>query len=61
MENGRKSSVAATFEKANTYVFAETVVHNPKVAGSSPAPATNFLLILIPGNRRTGVCWNWLV
>jgi len=33
--------VAATFEKANTYVFAGMVIHNPKVGGSIPPPATN--------------------
>ena len=35
MRNGQKSLVAATFEKAKTYVFAEMMIHNPKVAGSS--------------------------
>ncbi len=44
MENVRKFLVAATLEKANTCVFAEMVIHNPKVAGSSPAPATNLSL-----------------
>ncbi|HAF22105.1 MAG TPA: hypothetical protein DCK93_04195 [Blastocatellia bacterium] len=33
--------MAATFEKAKTYVFAEMVVHNPKVGSSIPPPATN--------------------
>jgi hypothetical protein len=33
--------VAATFEKAKTYAFAEMVIHNPKVGGSIPPPATN--------------------
>jgi hypothetical protein len=33
--------VAATVEKANTYVFAEMVIHNPMVGGSIPPPATN--------------------
>jgi hypothetical protein len=33
--------VAATFEKAKTYVFAGMVIHNPKVGGSIPPPATN--------------------
>jgi hypothetical protein len=41
MQNGPKFLVAATFEKANTYVFAEKVIHNPKVGGSIPPPATN--------------------
>jgi len=36
--------VAATFEKANIYVFAGMVIHNPKVGGSIPPPATNCLL-----------------
>ena len=36
-----KSLVAATFEKANTYIFAKLMIHNPKVVGSSPTPATN--------------------
>jgi hypothetical protein len=29
-----KSLVAATFEKANSYVFAEKMIHNPKVDSS---------------------------
>ena len=33
--------MAATFEKANTYVLAETVIHNPKVGSSILPPATN--------------------
>src|SRR5262249_31443578 len=32
--------VAATFEKAKTYIFAGLVIHNSKVVGSSPTPAT---------------------
>jgi len=36
-----KSMVAATFEKAITYVFAKWVIHNPKVGSSSLPPATN--------------------
>jgi len=35
--------VAETLEKANTYVLAEMVVHNPKVGGSIPPPATSNL------------------
>jgi len=38
MENLRKSLVAATFEKAKTYVLAGIVIHNPKVGGSIPPP-----------------------
>jgi hypothetical protein len=41
MENARKFFVAATLEKAKTYVFAGMMIHNPKVVGSSPTPATN--------------------
>jgi len=41
MQNGPKFLVAATFEKANTYVFAEYAIHNSKVGGSIPPPATN--------------------
>jgi hypothetical protein len=33
-ENLDFSSVAATFEKANTYVFAESLIRNAKVRGS---------------------------
>jgi len=40
-ENPNKSSVAATFEKANTYVFAEPLVRDREVGGSNPlAPTT---------------------
>jgi hypothetical protein len=42
MENPPKSLVAATFEKAKTYVLAEMVIYNSKVVGSSPTPATKF-------------------
>jgi hypothetical protein len=37
-----RTLVAATFEKAITYVLPELMIHNPKVAGSIPALATNF-------------------
>jgi hypothetical protein len=36
----RKFLVAATIEKARTYVFAEMVIHNPKVGSSILPPAT---------------------
>jgi hypothetical protein len=38
--NAQEFLVAATFEKANTYVFAEMTIHNPKVGGSIPPRAT---------------------
>jgi hypothetical protein len=41
MEIVRKILVAATFEKAKTYIFAELVIHNPKVGSSSLPPATS--------------------
>ena len=39
-ENLDFSSVAATFEKANTYVFAESLVRNAEVRGSIPLCST---------------------
>jgi hypothetical protein len=40
-KNPKKSVVAATFEKANTYVFAEPLVRDREVGGSNPlAPTT---------------------
>jgi hypothetical protein len=41
MQNGTNFLVAATFEKANTYVLPKYAIHNPKVGGSIPPPATN--------------------
>jgi hypothetical protein len=38
MVNARRILVAATLAKAKTYVFAEMVIHNPKVGGSIPPP-----------------------
>jgi len=57
--------VAATFEKAKTCVFAGMVIHNPKVGGSIPPPATNYLLIfnnlyeraLSSERRRVDTLW----
>ena len=40
MSIARRFLVAATFEKANIYVFAGMMIHNPKVGGSIPPPAT---------------------
>lgn len=37
----RISLVAATFEKANTYVFAERLIRNAEVRGSTPLCSTN--------------------
>lgn len=35
-KNSRNSLVAATFEKANTYVFAEPIIRDREVSGSNP-------------------------
>ena len=35
--------VAATFEKANTYVFAKPLVRDREVGGSNPLAPTNHL------------------
>jgi hypothetical protein len=39
-ENSQFSSVAATFEKAITYVFAENLIRNAEVRGSTPLCST---------------------
>ena len=44
-ENLDFSSVAATLEKANTYVFAERLIRNAEVRGSIPLCSTNELNI----------------
>jgi hypothetical protein len=42
MQNSKNSLVAATFEKAKPYVFAETLVRDREVGGSNPlAPTKN--------------------
>ena len=35
-QNGRNSLVAATFEKANTYVFAAPIIRDRELVGSNP-------------------------
>jgi hypothetical protein len=39
----RNSLVAATFEKANTYVFAAPIIRDREVGGSNPLAPTNNL------------------
>jgi len=39
-ENPRISLVAATFEKANTYVFAALIIRDREVGGSNPLAPT---------------------
>jgi len=42
MQKRRNSLVAATFEKANTYVFAAPIIRDREVGGSNPlAPTIN--------------------
>src|SRR3989442_14776427 len=40
-ENPQNLSVAATLEKANTYVFAESPIRNAEARGSIPLCSTN--------------------
>jgi hypothetical protein len=40
-KNARISLVAATFEKANTYVFAAPIIRDREVGGSNPLAPTN--------------------
>ena len=42
-KNPSKSVVAATFEKAKTYVFAEPLVRDREVGGSNPLAPTKHL------------------
>jgi hypothetical protein len=48
MQNGPKFLVAATCEKANTYVFAAPIIRDREVGGSNPLAPTSF-----PINRAT--------
>jgi hypothetical protein len=45
-KNARNSLVAATFEKANTYVFAALIIRDREVGGSNPLAPTNNLASL---------------
>ena len=40
-KNPNNSLVAATFEKANTYVFAALIIRDREVGGSNPLAPTN--------------------
>jgi hypothetical protein len=42
-KNPRNSLVAATFEKANTYVFAAPIIRDREVGGSNPLARPNLL------------------
>jgi len=43
MQNAKNFLVAATLEKAKTYVFTEPVIRDPEVGGSNPLGPTSFL------------------
>jgi hypothetical protein len=43
--------VAATVEKASTYVFAERLIRNAEVRGSTPLCSTNRIKHLLQGVR----------
>ncbi len=45
MQDGPKFPVAATFEKANTYGFAEKVIHSPNAGLTCVLPAFAFLKV----------------
>ena len=50
-ENLDFSSVAATFEKANTYVFAGSLIRNAEVRGSIPLCSTKRIKYLTAGRK----------
>ncbi len=45
-KNASNSLVAATFEKANTYVFAAPIIRDREVGGSNPLAPTSYLLAI---------------
>ena len=50
--------MAATFEKANTYVFAATIIRDREVGGSNPlAPTTTFKHLRLPAKVAVLVLW----
>src|ERR1044072_4902881 len=57
-KNPRKSLVAATFEKANTYVFAALIIRDREVGGSNPlAPTNHFKHLRLPVKVAVLVLW----
>ena len=58
MPKRSKSSVAATFEKANTYVFAALIIRDREVGGSNPLAPTNYIKHLrLPSEVAVLVLW----
>jgi hypothetical protein len=52
------SLVAATFEKANTYVFAAPIIRDREVGGSNPLAPTNYIKHLrLPAKVAVLVLW----
>jgi hypothetical protein len=57
-KNARISLVAATFEKANTYVFAAPIIRDREVGGSNPlAPTNQFKHLRLPAKVAVLVLW----
>jgi hypothetical protein len=58
MLKAQKSLVAATFEKANTYVFAAPIIRDREVGGSNPlAPTNQFNHLRLPAKVAVLVLW----
>ena len=57
-KNARNSLVAATFEKANTYIFAAPIIRDREVGGSNPlAPTIIFKHLRLPAKVAGFVLW----
>ena len=57
-KNSKKSVVAATLEKANTYVFAEPLVWDREVGGSNPlAPTKHINNLRLPTLAAVLLVW----
>ena len=53
--------MAATFEKANTYVFAAPIIRDREVGGSNPlAPTIQFKHLRLPAKVAVLVLWQHL-
>ena len=60
-KNTRNSLVAATFEKANTYVFAALIIRDREVGGSNPlAPTSQFTHLRAAHAARSRLLWGLL-
>src|SRR5829696_7482524 len=60
-KNARNSLVAATFEKANTYVFAALIIRDREVGGSNPlAPTNQFKHLRAADAARSRLMWGLL-